>query len=73
MPSMSFALFLDMSEDFSLVEVYSADEAFVTGTFGGLTPVMEVDGRPIGDGRPGAMTRRLRDLYLVEIDRQPTL
>ena len=56
-------------KDFSLVDVYSADEAFVTGTFGGLTPVMAVDGRPIGDSRPGAMTRRLRALYLAEIER----
>jgi branched-chain amino acid aminotransferase len=56
-------------KDFSLTEVYSADEAFVTGTFGGLTPVTEVDGRPIGDQTPGAITRRLRDLYLAEIDR----
>jgi len=56
-------------KDFSLTDVYSADEAFVTGTFGGLTPVTEVDGRPIGDQTPGAITRRLRDLYLAEIDR----
>ena len=49
---------------FSLDDVYSADEAFVTGTFGGLTPVIEVDGRPIGDGRPGPVTARLRSLYL---------
>lgn len=48
--------------DFSLFEVYSADEAFVTGTFGGVTPVGSIDGRPIGDGsRP--LTRRLAELY----------
>lgn len=56
-------------KDFSLTEVYSADEAFVTGTFGGLTPVMEVDGHPIGAGQPGAITRRLREWYLAEIER----
>lgn len=56
-------------KDFSLTDVYAADEAFVTGTFGGLTPVVEVDGRPIGDQPPGAITRRLRELYLAEIDR----
>lgn len=50
--------------DFSLVDVYSADEAFVTGTFGGLTPVISVDGRAINDGAAGEMTRRLRELYL---------
>ncbi len=56
-------------KDFSLVDVYSADEAFVTGTFGGVTPVMEVDGRPLGGGGPGALTRRLREWYLAEIER----
>ncbi len=56
-------------KDFSLTDVYAADEAFVTGTFGGLTPVVEVDGRPIGDGQPGKVTRRLRDWYLAEIER----
>lgn len=53
--------------DFSLVDVYSADEAFVTGTFGGLTPVTTIDGRLIGGTRPGPMTRRLRELYRAEI------
>jgi branched-chain amino acid aminotransferase len=57
------------AKDFSLTDVYAADEAFVTGTFGGLTPVIEVDGRSIGDGQPGEMTRRLRDWYLAEIER----
>lgn len=48
---------------FSLTDVYAADEAFVTGTFGGLTPVHTIDGRTIGDGSQGPMTKRLRDLY----------
>ena len=48
---------------FSLTDVYGADEAFVTGTFGGLTPVTTVDGRPIGTGSPGPMTDHLRGLY----------
>jgi branched-chain amino acid aminotransferase len=48
---------------FSLTEVYSADEAFVTGTFAGLVPVHTVDGRRIGDGRRGPMVERLQDLY----------
>jgi branched-chain amino acid aminotransferase len=55
--------------DFSLVDVYAASEAFVTGTAGGLTPVVAVDGHMIGDGTPGAMTRRLRDLYLDTVAR----
>jgi len=49
--------------NFSLVEAYGADEAFVTGTFGGQTPVVEIDGRVIGDGKAGPMVRRLRGLY----------
>ncbi|MDP6281835.1 MAG: aminotransferase class IV [Acidimicrobiales bacterium] len=50
-------------QPFSLTDVYSADEAFVTGTFGGLTPVSEVDGRTIGTGTRGPVTSRLNDLY----------
>lgn len=54
--------------NFSLVDTYSADEAFLTGTFGAQTPVSSIDGRTIGAGKPGPMTLRLRDLYkdLVE-------
>jgi branched-chain amino acid aminotransferase len=53
-------------KDFSLFDVYGADEAFTTGTFAGLTPVVRVDGRPIGEAArdpedaSGPMTRRLR-------------
>ncbi|GAB5564897.1 MAG: D-amino acid aminotransferase [Winogradskyella sp.] len=50
-------------KDFSLFDVYGADEAFVTGTFGGLTPVTKIDGRVIGDGNYGNMTKTLSDLY----------
>ncbi len=49
--------------DFFPDDVYAAEEAFVTGTFGGLTPVIEVDGHRIGGGTPGEMTARLRGLY----------
>jgi len=52
---------------FSLVDVYGADEAFVTGTFAGLVPVTEVDGRQIGDGSSasttGPLTGKLQGLY----------
>ncbi|HKC26599.1 MAG TPA: aminotransferase class IV [Jatrophihabitans sp.] len=48
---------------FSLTEVYSADEAFVTGTFAGVVPVHTVDGRRIGTGRRGPMVERLQALY----------
>ena len=51
-------------KNFSLTDVYAAEEVFVTGTFGGLTPVREVDGRTIGDGTGGGpMTERLTVLY----------
>ena len=53
--------------DFTRAEVYSADEAFGTGTLGGVTPVTRVDGRPIGDGRPGAQTQRAGELYLRSV------
>ena len=54
--------------NFSLVDTYSADEAFLTGTFGAQTPVSELDGRQIGTGELGPVTTRLRALYkeLVE-------
>jgi len=48
---------------FSLTDVYSADEAFVTGTFAGVVPVHTVDGRTIGSGRRGPMVSRLQVLY----------
>ena len=49
--------------NFSLVDTYSADEAFLTGTFGAQTPVGSIDGRQIGGGQMGPMTERLRGLY----------
>lgn len=57
-------------KSFSLTETYSADEAFVTGTFAGLAPVREIDGRVIGDGTRGPMVERLQKLYaeLVHAD-----
>ncbi len=50
-------------KDFSLTQVYSADEAFCTGTFAGIIPVREVDGRCIGTGRKGPLTERLQKHY----------
>ena len=49
--------------NFSLVETYSADEAFLTGSFGAQTPVGVIDGRVIGSGQMGPVTKRLRGLY----------
>ncbi len=54
-------------KNFSLTDVYDADEAFVTGTFGGLTPVTQVDGREIGSGAFGPLTQQLHDLYQAEV------
>ena len=48
--------------NFSLVDTYGANEAFITGTFGAQTPVTEIDGRPISDA-PGPVTTRIRSLY----------
>ncbi|WP_179349347.1 aminotransferase class IV [Winogradskyella pacifica] len=55
-------------KDFSLFDVYGADEAFVTGTFGGLTPVVKIDGRQIGEGNYGNVTRNLNRLYEALIE-----
>jgi branched-chain amino acid aminotransferase len=54
--------------NYSLVDAYGADEAFLTGTFGAQTPVSEIDGRVIGTGEFGPVTTRIRTLYkdLVE-------
>ena len=49
--------------NFSLVDTYGADEAFLTGTFGAQTPVIERDGRSIGDGGMGPVTTKIRELY----------
>ena len=53
------------TKNFSLVETYSADEAFLTGTFGAQTPVATIDGKPIGNYEGlGPITRRLQGLYM---------
>jgi branched-chain amino acid aminotransferase len=49
--------------NFSLDDVRGAGEAFVTGTFGGLTPVRSIDGRTLPEALPGPLTARLRELY----------
>jgi len=52
-------------KNFSLVDVYSADEAFITGTLGSLRHVINIDGRSIGNSdQPGPMNIRLKKLYL---------
>jgi branched-chain amino acid aminotransferase len=49
--------------DYTLPKLYTADEAFVTGTMGGVVPVLAVDGRTIGDGTPGPVTKRITALF----------
>lgn len=56
--------------NFSLIDTYSADEAFLTGTFGAQTPVAQIDGRPIGDGTFGPVTTRIRELYAALVHAQ---
>ena len=56
--------------NYSLVDTYGADEAFLTGTFGAQTPVSHIDGRRIGTGEMGPMTMRLRELYKKLVDQQ---
>jgi branched-chain amino acid aminotransferase len=56
--------------NYSLVDTYGADEAFLTGTFGAQTPVGEIDGRQIGSGQMGPMTERIRGFYKQLIERE---
>lgn len=56
--------------NYSLVDTYGADEAFLTGTFGAQTPVGDIDGRQIGDGQMGPMTKKIRALYKELIERE---
>jgi branched-chain amino acid aminotransferase len=60
-------------KNFSLSQVYSADEAFCTGTFAGVVPVREIDGRKIGDALPGPMVQRLQQLYRELVERDVTV
>ena len=65
-------------KNFSLTDVYGSEEAFVTGTFAGVSPVREVDGRTLGDPLgsdapvPGPMVERLRVAYRKMIVRETT-
>lgn len=56
--------------NYSLVDTYGADEAFLTGTFGAQTPVGSIDGRRIGSGELGPMTERIRRLYKGLIEKE---
>lgn len=56
--------------NYSLVDTYGADEAFLTGTFGAQTPVGTIDGRQIGDGQMGHLTKQIKMLYQALIQRE---
>ncbi|NSY37415.1 D-amino acid aminotransferase [Leisingera sp. ANG59] len=56
--------------NYSLVDTYGADEAFLTGTFGAQTPVGSIDGRQIGSGQMGPVTERIRGLYKALIEKE---
>jgi D-alanine transaminase len=49
---------------FTVEEAHAAAEAFITAASAFVTPVVEIDGKPLGDGTPGPLTRRLRELYI---------
>jgi branched-chain amino acid aminotransferase len=57
-------------KDFTLIEAYAAEESFVTGTFGGHRHVSEIDGRTIGTGELGPVTKKLQQLYEEKLDRE---
>lgn len=59
-----------LERNFSLFDVYGADEAFVSGTFGALTPVTKIDGRIIGSGKYGETTKHLSRLYANLIEKE---
>jgi len=72
LPGITRALVIDLCREsglscrernISLTEMYTADEVFTSGTMGELTPVLEIDGRRIGDGHPGPVTRSLSELH----------
>ena len=72
LPGLTRQMILDIAEieaipakekNLSMTELYTADEVFTTGTMGELTPVLVADGRTIGDGACGPMTRRLQGLH----------
>ena len=57
-----------LEKDFNIEEVCSANEAFVTGTFAGLIPAVEIDGQVISNGERGNFTFRLQKLYNAKLN-----
>jgi len=72
LPGLTRQMILDIADaenipcrekNLSMTELYTAEEVFTTGTMGELTPVLEADGREIGNGKPGSLTRSLQDFH----------
>lgn len=61
---------LSTERHITISEFYTADEVFTTGTMGGLSPVAKIDGRVIGQGKPGSLTLKLRQLYLQRVEQE---
>lgn len=57
-------------KNFRIDKVHAADEIFVTGTFAGVIPVIEVDGITIGDGSRGILTKKLQEYYKIDIEKR---
>ena len=57
---------------FTIEEAQAADEAFITSATTFVMPVVGIDGQPVGEGRPGPVARRLRELYIEEARRSAT-
>ena len=55
-------------KNFSIDDVYTADEAFVTGTFAGITPVVQIDGRQINNNLRGELTKTLQNYYKDQVN-----
>jgi len=55
---------------FTLDEARTADEAFLTSSSSFVVPVTRIDGKPVGTGKPGPITQRLREIYVENVDRQ---
>lgn len=56
-----------VEQAFTVAEAHGAREAFITAATLGVTPVIAIDGRPIGDGKPGPVARRVQELYAADI------
>lgn len=59
-----------VERSFTLKEALAADEAFLTSSSSFVVPVTKIDGKPVANGKPGPVTRKLREIYVANVDRQ---